>query len=194
MHSIAVVALNTGMRIGEIFGLKWDKVDFNNRTISISRKMTRQELQEFTKSRRIRRIGINSHLEFELRKLKKQNPDSEFVFSDKDNQPLSPDHFSSRKFSIFLQEAGVRNLRFHDLRHAYASHFMMNGGNIYQLQHVLGHTETSMTNRYAHLSEDHLIEAASTVGFSAEYLKTNADSPCLALDENAFKKLSLVNE
>lgn len=54
---------------------------------------------------------------------------------------------------------------------------MMNGGNIYQLQHVLGHTETNMTNRYAHLSESHLVEATSTVGFSAENIKNKVDSP-----------------
>lgn len=193
MHSIIVVALNTGMRIGEIFGLKWDKIDFANKTIAVARKMTRQGLQDFTKSKRIRRVGINPQLDFELRKIKKQNPDSEFVFTDK-NKPISPDHFSSRKFTLFLKEAGVRVLRFHDLRHTYASHFMMNGGNIYQLQHVLGHTETSMTMRYAHLSESYLVEAATTVGFSAENFEKAENSPCLALDENVSKKFSLVNE
>lgn len=130
--------------------------------------MTRQGLQDFTKSKRIRRIGINGHLEFELRKLKKQNSISEYVFFDKNNEPISPDHFSSRKFSVFLGKAKVRDLRFHDLRHTFASHYMMNGGNIYQLQHILGHSETNMTNRYAHLSGSHLVQAASTVGFSAE--------------------------
>jgi integrase len=155
--------------------------------------MTRQGLQDFTKSKRIRRIGINPQLDFELRKIKKQNPDSDFVFTEK-GMPISPDHFTSRKFSLFLKEAGVRNLRFHDLRHTFASHFMMNGGNIYQLQHVLGHTETSMTMRYAHLSESYLVEAASTVAFSAEEIKSKDDSPYLALDEKENKKLSLVNE
>jgi site-specific recombinase XerD len=183
MHSIVVVALNTGMRIGEIFGLKWDKIDLNNKTITISRKMTRQGLQDHTKSKRIRRIGINDHLNFELRKLK-QSSKSDYVFTDKNNDPISPDHFSSRKFSIFLAEAKIRSLRFHDLRHTFASHFVMNGGSIYQLQHVLGHSETSMTSKYAHLSESHLVEAASTVGFSAENIKKDADSPDLALDEN----------
>lgn len=71
---------------------------------------------------------------------------------------------------------------------------MMNGGNIYQLQHVLGHTETSMTMRYAHLSESYLVEAASTVAFSAEDIKKGDNSPCLALEENVPKKLFIVNE
>ena len=193
MHSVVVVALNTGMRIGEIFGLKWDKIDLVNKSITVSRKMTRQGLQEYTKSKRIRRIGINPHLEFELRKLKKSSQ-SEFIFTDKKNQPISPDHFSSRNFTVFLKSANVRSLRFHDLRHTFASHFVMNGGTIYELQHVLGHSETSMTNRYAHLSENHLVKAASTVGFSAENIKQVEDSPVLALSENDEIKLSIVNE
>lgn len=70
----------------------------------------------------------------------------------------------------------------------------MNGGSIYQLQHVLGHSETNMTMRYAHLSESHLVEAASTVGFSAENIKNQSDSPDLAPDENVEKLLSVVSE
>lgn len=193
MHSIVVVALNTGLRIGEIFGLMWDKIDFANKSITVSRKMTRQGIQDFTKSKRIRRIGINPELEFELRKLRK-NSSSEFLFTDKSNQPYSPDHFSSRKFSVFLKEAKVRNLRFHDLRHSYASHFVMNGGTIFELQNILGHSETSMTMRYAHLSESHMVKAASTVGFSAENITKVESSLNLALSENEKKLLSVVNE
>ncbi|WP_408607567.1 tyrosine-type recombinase/integrase [Halovibrio salipaludis] len=47
----------------------------------------------------------------------------------------------------------------HILRHTFASHFMMNGGNIFPLQRILGHASISMTMRYAHLSPDHLEDA-----------------------------------
>ncbi|WP_256258981.1 tyrosine-type recombinase/integrase [Burkholderia ubonensis] len=47
----------------------------------------------------------------------------------------------------------------HALRHTFASHFMMNGGNILTLQRILGHQSLTMTMRYAHLSPDHLMEA-----------------------------------
>ncbi|WP_162949916.1 tyrosine-type recombinase/integrase, partial [Pseudomonas aeruginosa] len=47
----------------------------------------------------------------------------------------------------------------HVLRHTFASHFIMNGGHIVTLQHILGHASLSMTMRYAHLSQDHLSEA-----------------------------------
>jgi len=61
-----------------------------------------------------------------------------------------------------------RHFRFHDLRHTFASHFMMNGGNIYDLQKILGHTQIEMTMRYAHLSPDHLAEAINVVSLGIE--------------------------
>lgn len=54
------------------------------------------------------------------------------------------------------REAGVREIRFHDLRHSFASNFVLAGGNIYDLQKMLGHSLVTMTERYSHLSTDHL--------------------------------------
>ena len=54
---------------------------------------------------------------------------------------------------------------FHDLRHCFASHFMMNGGNLYDLQKVLGHTKTEMTQIYAHLSPEHLSGVTRIINF-----------------------------
>jgi site-specific recombinase XerD len=62
-------------------------------------------------------------------------------------------------------------IRFHDLRHTFASHFMMNGGNIYDLQKVLGHTKTEMTQIYAHLAPEHLAGVTSVVNFGATFSK-----------------------
>ena len=63
------------------------------------------------------------------------------------------------------------NYRFHDLRHTFASHFMMNGGNIYDLQKILGHTSLEMTQRYAHLAPEHLVQAANIVSFGSQFQK-----------------------
>jgi site-specific recombinase XerD len=53
----------------------------------------------------------------------------------------------------------------------FASHFMMNGGNIYDLQKILGHTSLEMTQRYAHLAPEHLVQAANVVNFGASLMK-----------------------
>ena len=70
--------------------------------------------------------------------------------------------FSLSAFRRALNESGIelpKGQAAHVLRHTFASHFMMNGGNILALQKLLGHSSLSMTMRYAHLSPDHMIEA-----------------------------------
>ena len=55
-------------------------------------------------------------------------------------------------------------------RSTFASHFMMNGGNIYDLQKIMGHTSLEMTQRYAHLAPEHLVHASNVVSFGAKKL------------------------
>lgn len=72
---------------------------------------------------------------------------SELVFTDERGIAFDVNHLF-RQFRHFLRLAGIKtNYRFHDLRHTFASHFMMNGGNIYDLQKILGHTSLEMTQR-----------------------------------------------
>jgi integrase len=55
-------------------------------------------------------------------------------------------------FGRVLNDAGITNFRFHDLRHTFASHYMMSGGQLYTLSNILGHKDLTMTQRYAKLS------------------------------------------
>jgi site-specific recombinase XerD len=55
-----------------------------------------------------------------------------------------------------LKRAGIKGFRFHDLRHTFASHFVMRGGSLKTLQAILGHADYKMTLRYSHLSPAHL--------------------------------------
>jgi len=65
------------------------------------------------------------------------------------------------------RKAGLTNIiRFHDMRHTFASQFVMNKGDIYTLQKLLGHTSVTMTQRYSHLSEEFMQGAANVVSFS----------------------------
>ena len=60
-----------------------------------------------------------------------------------------------------------KNSGFHDLRHTFASQFVMKGGNIYTLREILGHTDVKMTQRYAHLSPEHLKGATDFLSFDS---------------------------
>ena len=61
-----------------------------------------------------------------------------------------------------LERAGIKDFRFHDLRHTFASWYMMNGGDLYELAKILGHSNIKMTERYAKLGEKHIARTGST--------------------------------
>ena len=167
-YTLLVIALNTGMRVGEICGLCWDCIDFERGLIHIRRTKTKEGLAERTKTNRSRFVPINNPLRKYLLALEQNKWDDQFVIVDKKRKPIDQSHVSNRIFKKALKKADIRNIRFHDLRHTYASNFMMNGGNIFDLQKILGHTKSDMTMRYAHLSPDYLVGASNTVQFGVE--------------------------
>jgi site-specific recombinase XerD len=59
-----------------------------------------------------------------------------------------------------LKKAGIKDFTFHDLRHTFASHAVMNGMDLYTLQKILGHSSIEMTERYSYLSNSHLKKSA----------------------------------
>jgi integrase len=170
-YSLFLVAINTGMRRGELAGLCWDRVSFERNFIEITRLRDRSGLNDRTKTTKSRRfVPMNAVVRNHLLELK-ESALKEVVFLDDDGNPFDVNHLY-REFDKALKRAGIKeHYRFHDLRHTFASHFMMNGGNIYDLQKIMGHTSLEMTQRYAHLAPEHLLKAANVVSFGAEASK-----------------------
>lgn len=159
LYDLFLIALNTGMRRGELAGLKWDRVDLSLNQITISRTRDVDGLKERTKTKLKRVIPMNQLVKMTLLKLFQERKGSEFVFVRSDDSPLEVHHIY-RDFGKAQAKAGITNkIRFHDLRHTFASQFMMNNGNVFDLQKILGHTDIKMTMRYAHYSPEHLQKA-----------------------------------
>ena len=76
-------------------------------------------------------------------------PGTDYLFANKDGKRMT---WIKRSFRTALRRAGITDFHFHDCRHTFASHFMMNGGDLYTLAAILGHRSIDMTQRYAHLS------------------------------------------
>lgn len=165
-YPLFAIALNTGMRRGELCGLKWDRVDFEKNTIEVSRIRDRYGLRETTKTKKPRCIYMNQETRRIVTHLRKQNY-SEFVFVDRRGLPIDVQHVY-RAFNEAQERAGMKHrLRFHDLRHTYASHYVMeSGGNIFALKEMLGHSDISMTMRYSHIAKEHLAKESERVSFS----------------------------
>jgi len=161
-----VVAMNTGMRRGELAGLCWDRVDFEKGYIQITRLRDRNGLADRTKTRNSqRRIPMSDVVKYALMEIKMRSYHPEFVFCHSYGKPFDEQHIYWY-FRRAQKNAGLTNhYRFHDLRHTFASHFVMNGGSLYDLQKLLGHARFEETQRYAHLAPEHLAKAINIVSF-----------------------------
>jgi integrase len=136
LKSQVIVALNTGMRKGEILNLKWDSINLNERIIE-----TR------SKTKVIRIIAINDELYKMLSHLSLKRDRRSYVFEN----PVTGKPYTDNKtaWGFLLKRAGIENFRFHDLRHCFATYALLNGGDLVSLQDTLGHTDIRTTSRYA---------------------------------------------
>lgn len=147
LRPILVTALNTGMRRGEIFNLKWDKVDFTKRTITVTN----------TKSGKNRIIPINDLLLQELILQRKANGKCPFVFPNPDTKRPFTD--IKKGFKYACERAGIKDLRFHDLRHTFASRLIQVGVDLITVRDLLGHFSVRVTQRYTHSNQDQKTQA-----------------------------------
>ncbi len=141
LRPIVVVALNTGMRKGEILGLKWQDMDFKRGIIYLYN----------TKNGEKREIPINEMVKTALLRTLK-HPDSPYIFCDKTGRPFKD---IKKSFFTALTKSGIINFHFHDLRHTFASQLVMAGVDLNTVRELMGHKSLEMTLRYAHLSPDH---------------------------------------
>jgi integrase len=140
IHPLLLCAMHTGMRRGELLGLRWENLDLEHRIIYILE----------SKGGKPREIPLTRRLTEALASLGPKSHGKVFAVS------LST---LRRRFSEALAEAGITGFRFHDLRHTFASHYVMSTGDLPALQQLLGHSTLKMTQRYAHLSKSHLVSS-----------------------------------
>ncbi|HMK77171.1 MAG TPA: site-specific integrase, partial [Thermodesulfobacteriota bacterium] len=139
-----LTAAHTGLRMGEILSLRWKDIEFKERRILI----------EKTKNNERRMVPINDTLHGVLKSLP-VHLGTDLVFPGITRNQLSV------AFRRASKRAGIRDFRFHDLRHTFASYLTMGGENPRTVQILLGHKDLRMTMRYSHLSPEHLREAVS---------------------------------
>jgi integrase len=138
LRAIVTVALHTGMRSGEIRDLNWRDLDFDSGFLII----------RDSKNGEPRHVPMDSTV-VELFRNYSRTSGAEFVFTNAAGGRLG---WLQHGFRKALVRAGLSDLHFHDLRHTFASQWMMAGGELYALKDILGHKTIAMTQRYAHLS------------------------------------------
>jgi integrase len=143
------IAIHTGMRRGEQFSLRWEHVNFQTRTLTIPR----------TKHGEVRHIPMNDRVVEILRTLPSRL-NSQWVFTcSNDKTPMDANNFIRRILTPALRKAVIQDFRWHDLRHSFASRLVMDGTDLRTVQELLGHKSITMTQKYAHLSPRHKMDA-----------------------------------
>lgn len=159
VFALYAVAVFTGMRAGEIAALEWGDVNLDQRIITVARSFGGP-----TKSDAVRRVPILDALLPILREWKLKHP-GRLVFTNRDGrmhgksarifQEVLHRVLARARFERVMRRGKLRPaITFHGLRHTFASLWMMNGGDIYRLQKILGHASITMTERYSHLAPD----------------------------------------
>jgi len=147
---LALFLLSTGARLGEALKARWMDIDTSNRVWRIPASNS--------KSKRIRSVPLNASALSVLDELDTRNHTFLFV-STQTGERLKYVHKVWRRLRA---QAGLPELRLHDLRHQYASFLVNNGRSLYEVQQILGHSSPTVTQRYAHLSTRSLQDAAES--------------------------------
>ena len=161
LRMIVLIAVTTGMRMSEIFGLKWSDVMYNEGLLAVRAKL---------KGGKMRYVPMPPELADELRRYMPQPANNVLYIAGNNHEQIFPPKDGAKgerqrvegSFEDLLERADIQDFRFHDLRHTFASWYMMNGGDLYELAKILGHSNIKMTERYAKLAKQHIARTSGT--------------------------------
>jgi integrase len=152
LKPMTLLNLNTGMRRGELFNLKWKDVDLVAKRITIE--------GQTSKSGQTRHIPLNTEA-FSILQQWREQTTADFVFA----SPVTGKRFNNIKkaWEQLRGKAHLEDFRFHDLRHTFASKLVMAGVDLYTVKELMGHSTIQMTERYAHLAPEHKASAVEAI-------------------------------
>lgn len=148
---LVLLAMNTGLRRGELFNLKWTDVDLVRAQLIVR--------AAGAKSAKVRHIPLNREALDTLKDWQKTTGRKiGYVFPGKEGGRMSN---IKKAWGKVLEDAELVDFRFHDLRHHFASRLVMAGADLYVVKELLGHATIAMTERYAHLAPEHKAAAVA---------------------------------
>ena len=174
-----VVALHCGLREGEILGLKWSDIDLNARTLQIRRTLSEArtgrlfEPPKNGKGRNVRLTpqaveALRAHLGRQLQEIEDSGDlykDQGLVFPSQVGTPMSAKNMTARSFKPLLKRAELPDIRFHDLRHTFATLMLQNGEHPKVVQEMLGHASIAITmDTYSHVLPNMQRDAVDRLG------------------------------
>ncbi len=144
LTAMVLISLNTGVRRGELLSLTWSAIDTHNNVLTVS--------GESSKSGQTRHIPLNSEAQETLAAWGIATGQTGLLFKARQGGKMVD---IKKSWSAVLKAAGIREFRWHDLRHHFASRLVMQGASLYVIKQLLGHSTIAITEKYAHLAPEH---------------------------------------
>jgi len=142
IRDIVIFAVNTGLRLMELITLQWNQINLKDKYLILD------NINHTTKSKKIRTLALNNRALQILNEKQFQNDKNVFTIN---NLKINPDVLS-KKFKKYIISSGLNpKLKFHSLRHTFASWLVQRGVSIYEVSKLLGHSNIKTTEIYSHL-------------------------------------------
>ena len=160
-YPLFLAAMHTGLRSGELAALQWGDIDFASLYLTVRRQIVRGDVVPFTKTGRIRRVDLSTTLSDVLKRLRRARREEwlargitaipAWVFANRAGNPPDMHNLKNRHFLRCLEKAGLRRIRFHDIRHTFATLLIQNGEPLAYVKDQLGHSSIKLTvDTYTH--------------------------------------------
>ena len=191
-YEMFLLELTTGMRRGEILGLKWRDLNLETGELNIKRQLTTKGISVPKTKSSIRTVLLPPDMLDLLREMKK-TAKYDWIFPSpvKEGEPRNPTAITKR-FRIMLERAHCKHVRFHDLRHTFATMALENGMDVKTLSAMIGHVSSETTlNIYSHVTDT--MRAQAAVKIDREIGGTDAPMP-EAKDEPRQPQTSEIEE
>jgi integrase len=153
LEPLILLAMNTGMRKGELLNLQWSQISLENEFLTV--------IASNSKSGHSRHIPLNKEAKNTLIRWQTDTNNIGYVFKGVDDKPLKD---IKKAWGNVLIKADISEFRFHDLRHHFASKLVMAGVDLNTVRELMGHSDLKMTLRYAHLAPEHKAKAVNLIG------------------------------
>ncbi len=156
-----LTSLHTGLRSGEVIGIRWPDIDWHGKFLEVRRQVVRTKVIPLKTKNGRRRVDLSDDLLSTLAALKKKrqeealkrgsNEISEWVWANEQGKRIDINNVKVTSFKRVLRKAGLREIRYHDLRHTYASQLLAQGEPVTYVSRQLGHANPQITFKvYAH--------------------------------------------
>ena len=160
-YPMFLTSLHTGLRSGEVIGMQWPDIDWNGKFLEVRRQVVRTKVIPLKTKNGRRRVDLSDDLLETLAALKKRrqeealkrgsNEISEWVWANEKGKRIDINNVKVKSFKRVLRKAGLRDIRYHDLRHTYASQLLAQGEPVTYVSRQLGHANPQITFKvYAH--------------------------------------------